>query len=117
MKDKFSPGPWHWDDGWLQAEQHGYFGCEEREDSGLKFAALELFDANSKNVIPIRIDHYEIIYDGDPITPANRALIASAPDLLAALEELLEVAEIQIGITHSRQVNLARAALAKARNE
>ena len=46
--------------------------------------------ANKTPIIPIRIDHYKMMYDGNPITPANRKLIAAAPDLLEACKFAFE---------------------------
>jgi len=57
------------------------------------------------------------------VANANARLIAAAPDLLAALEDILKVAEADLALTSNPHpmreavVNSARAAIAKARGE
>ena len=50
---------------------------------------LRLLGKDDVEVIPVRVDHHEVIIDssdvGDFITKDDRALIAAAPDLLSML--------------------------------
>lgn len=79
-----TPGPWKWGKDWTKKA----FGNPDNECSGEKYADLRLM-AGDVEVIPIRIDHYEVMidHDGTPegtIRKADRRLIAAAPDLLEA---------------------------------
>lgn len=61
-----------------------------------------------------------LVYSGDPYKmtaedDANARLIASAPELLEALEELLMAMNPSMIEWHSEEVGKARAAIAKAR--
>lgn len=69
--------------------------CEIR--SNLKYPGCSQEDANGRN--------------------ANASLIAAAPDLLEALEELLQLIEIERPDWQHTEQHLARAAIAKARGE
>lgn len=85
---KHSPAPWTWQDGFVDIRD--------------KYADCRLLAADGSEVLPIRMDHHDPIWDVDPgITddgdesepvikpsPEDRALLAAAPDLLAALEGL-----------------------------
>lgn len=118
MADKHTPGPWHWGDGWEEAiDDDGalIIGEDAEEETGnepIKYADLQLFGANNVEVIPIRIDHFGVIFDGDRIAPADRKLIAAAPDLLA---ELVKIAD---AMSHFPEMALSvqaiRAVVAKA---
>lgn len=78
-----TPGPWYWGEDWDRLDYQG------PEGGGDKYADLQLRGPNQHEVIPIRIDHYEPIWDcgnpNDGPTAADRALIAHAPEDIAAL--------------------------------
>lgn len=81
--------PWRWGDGWKVADARGSVYHEGGEKPDIeKYMNMQLFDENGKAIIPIRIDHYEMIYDGKPITPVHRALIAAVPLLLTACKRV-----------------------------
>lgn len=84
-----TPEPWHWGDGWEEAvDSDGALRLGGGADS-IKYASLQLFGGDGTEIIPIRIDHFDVIFDGDRIPPADRALIAAAPKLLAACREAM----------------------------
>jgi hypothetical protein len=80
---------WHWAEGWTK-ESIG----TDNERSGEKYADLGLYDDNDKCLIPLRIDHFDIIFDArrstEMIPHEVRRLIELAPELLRALKELRE---------------------------
>lgn len=85
---KHTRGPWHWGHDWKVWDATPWNTREEY--SGPKYADIALYGANGREVIPVRIDHYEVLWDahngiGD-LLPADRALIAAAPELLRALK-------------------------------
>ena len=113
---KFTPGPWAWDEtNWRKIDAGGTVFSEDGKNAHVeKFMDLQL-QAGKIPVIPIRIDHYTVIYDGNPISPANRALIAAAPDLYAALEAMADKAGNQNwNDNYPEQLAAAFAALDKA---
>ena len=85
---KHTPGPWSWGDDWRVPDEIGTVYFSDGENPAIKKYMDLALRGPSGTVIPIRIDHYEVIYDGKPISKADRALIAAAPDLLAALEAI-----------------------------
>ncbi len=82
----FTPGPWHWGDGWVPET----FGDGDDEFGSEKYADLRLLGANGEEIIPLRIDHYNFFFDQassiEAIPTADRTLIASAPELYEALD-------------------------------
>lgn len=89
----FTPGPWKWGDAYEQYEREPW---GNKDYDGPKYADMRLVAGNTE-ILPIRIDHHEIIWDsanglGD-LSKANRALIAAAPDLLELARLGLELAE------------------------
>ena len=113
---KHTPGPWSWGDDWRVPDEIGTVYFSDGENPAIKkYMDLELRGPNG-TVIPIRIDHYEVIYDGEPIRKADRALIAAAPDLLDAAKMLLASLawkEKRSGTTYNG-ADSVRAAIAKA---
>jgi len=92
MPDKHTPGPWQWGDGWKELETNPR--DPNHEYTGPKYADIGLNGPDKRNpIIPIRVDHYEIEWDSAndllDLTPANRALIAAAPDLLEACKAMV----------------------------
>ena len=87
-----TPGPWNWGDGWNAIDKGGSMYSSDGEGNPHieKYMDLQLMGGTT-HIIPLRIDHYSVGYDGDPITPADRALIAAAPELLAALKVAQDV--------------------------
>lgn len=85
--DAAAPGPWIWGSDWETLEY------VSSEGGGDKYADLALRDAGGHEVVPIRIDHYEPIWDTrhprDELTTGNRELIAHAPDDIRYLLLLL----------------------------
>ena len=82
-----TPGPWKWD--------AGAATCAEQvenmyEYEGEKFLDVGLRGEDGKEVIPLRIDHHSLEYDGDWISDADRRLIAAAPEMLALCEKFIK---------------------------
>lgn len=79
MLSKVTPWPWNWGDGY-DTDQDCTFS------EGDKYADYRLMGQSDSEVIPIRVDHYEPIWDtkepDEGISPKaeDRALIALAPD-------------------------------------
>lgn len=90
---KHTPGLWRWGEDWKAADEGGSVYYSDGEGNLLieKYMDMQLYGGNGKPIIPIRIDHFEMIYDGDPISLADRKLIAAAPLLLEALEDAYHV--------------------------
>lgn len=95
-----TPGPWiaH-----KYPTKRGYgFVIQSEEHRGISIASL------SPGISTDRIE---------PIAEANARLIAAAPDLLAALEELLESQRGDWPLRQAEAKQQARAAIAKAKGE
>lgn len=100
----FTPGPW--------------FGLKNgKYDNSKNTWDLQDEDAYCSQSAPITTDSGDIVafavhssdeYHHDSLVEANARLIAAAPELLEALECLLEMG-------HAKAGDLARAAIAKAR--
>ena len=87
---KYTPGPWIWGNGWKVADKIGTVYYDDGENPQIeKYMDMGLKGADGEIIIPLRIDHYKMIYDGKPITPIHRNLIASAPELLEACKLML----------------------------
>lgn len=88
MSDEIYEGQWYWGDGWKVADKAGrcYHDEDDKDCPFEKYMDFQLFDSEGEPVIPIRFDHYEMIYDGDPIKPEHRAMIAASPLMKKALE-------------------------------
>jgi len=92
---KFTPGKWT-------------ARCRSASDGSL-VVMNELFD----EICEIREKAYRVYGERNDVDMTNAALIASAPDLYAALSEL--IAERENDFHHDTEgFNMARAALAKA---
>lgn len=107
---KHTAGPWTHQTRVGEGEGLGWIG-EERED-GIAVADLRPHgsDTPKDKRKPVRR-----VYDERDI--ANARLIAAAPELLAALEELLQWQFFAGGEHENQAVRTARAAIAKARGE
>lgn len=86
---RFTPGPWTWGADWPEisaADTPGNY-----DGIPIKYADLALRGAGKKPIIPVRVDHYDIEWDGYAceFTDADRALIAAAPEMYAALEAVV----------------------------
>ena len=110
--DKHTPGPWMW------GTEFSKLGRGDEEIP--KFANCCLCGPDGQDIIPIRIDHGEPLWDIDPgawngvfPTKADRDLIAAAPDLLEACRKALsEYSTHDQGTIDTRMA--LRAAIAKA---
>ena len=91
MSGGHTPGPWHW-----ASNQLGIAGTQWALAPGILIA-------DTNNGTP----------GGDSIDRANAALIAAAPELLAALRGLLDEIKDD-AILDSRAAGMAYAAIAKA---
>lgn len=95
METKFTKGPWKWGADWTDEA----FGDPDDEYSGAKYADLRLIGADGSAVIPLQIDHHDVMVDHDGtkefIKSADRMLICAAPDLFAALEAQRDAEEEQ----------------------
>lgn len=92
IADAATPGEWAWGDGFTVLPHD-----EDGRDPEAKYADCQLINDEGLVVIPIRLDHYEPIWDIDPHdegaiqpSPEDRAFIAHArtgyPQCLAALK-------------------------------
>lgn len=97
-----SPLPWKWADGWDGDD----LPASNEEFSGGKYVDCQLSDAEGHDVIPLRIDHYERIWDTsaeDGLRPCDEdrayiewacnnapSLAAENARLRAALEEIAQ---------------------------
>ena len=104
---EFTPGPWKWSKDWTKVANRG-------EEITVKYASLCLFGGDGREIIPLRVDHYNIMYDGyvADFKEADRRLIAAAPDLLSALGMLVKMIEDDDWTTV--ELDEAREAIAKA---
>lgn len=87
---KHTPGPWEWGAGWTNPDTFPQ-ESEEWEPGGAKYADMRLLGADGSEIIPLRIDHREWLFDSRraaaAIPEADRQLIAAAPDLYEALRQ------------------------------
>lgn len=105
---KHTPGPWH----------YGEHSGDERTD-GSDWGADGLWTADNKLILGVG-DGWDGAYEG-PTNPADKALIAAAPRLLAALAELVRLKDDDSGwgsTLYARDMAWAeaRAALAEAQD-
>lgn len=100
MKKIHTPGPWL-----CYAQTRGF--------------AVESFDSNGHNPGICDVNGAdERKAEGREINYANARLIAAAPELLAALERVLECHRLKISLdTNAAALEQARAAIAKAKGE
>lgn len=89
-KELFTPGPWKWGDGFAEIADPS----DTYDDTKLpKYADCSLVDPHGRDIIPIRIDHGQPIWDieTDDVRPnaADRALIAAAPFMYEAITRFL----------------------------
>ena len=88
-------GPWQWDEGANSiAEQLEL--TEDDEYAGEKFIDAELRSSSGVEIIPTRVDHHELMYDGDWISDADRAFIAHARTDIPRL--LRHVARLRVAL-------------------
>jgi hypothetical protein len=78
-----TPGPWQWAEGWDELSTDEYGNPEQ------KYLDLRLIGRDGEDVVPLRLDHRRVEIDTkrsgpETILPADRQVIAAAPDLLAA---------------------------------
>jgi hypothetical protein len=113
---KHTSGKWYWGEGWETVDKVGTVYSNDGENPDIeKYMDLQLYDENGKEIIPIRIDHFEVIYDGDPIPKEVRNLITAAPDLLEACE--LAISSIQATEINRKTRFIIEQAISKARKE
>lgn len=107
-----TPGPWYWGDDWSSFDG-------EIE----KYMDFQLYGAGGVEIIPIRVDHRDFMWD----TPApdlhprkfDRALIAAAPELLKSLKEMVRYADsvrytAGMGKNQAGRLELAKWVIGKA---
>lgn len=86
-----SPGPWRWgDDADAIGEQHDQ--DTDDEYAGEKYLDGQLYDRDGSEILPLRIDHYRLIYDGYWIGAEDRSHVAHSrtdiPLLVRHIREL-----------------------------
>jgi hypothetical protein len=104
MNEPFTPAPWRWhtSNSWKRLK---------RDDHGICMNVLEPFV------------HWRDQHPDCTVSEADMALIAAAPELYAALRAVCDGIEGRpdmralLGFTEHSWLNVARAALAKARGE
>lgn len=90
LEAKATKGPWVWGNGW----DDPILASEDSDERGSKYADCRLLGPDGAEVIPIRVDHYEPIWDTtercEQPTRDDRALIAAlrnaAPHLIAVVD-------------------------------
>jgi hypothetical protein len=109
-----TPAPWHWADGWKKYK----VGLGEFE--GPKFLGLQLLGADGEEIIPMRVDHHEVIIDfnsaeEEPIAQGNREFIIrcvnSHQALLEACKEALWVLDSLSPVDSETKANIKNAAV------
>ena len=99
METKHTPGPW---------------GHYQRDGS----AHLRFISGPSPRAIAIAtIESIPEKYQDAESIEANAHLIAAAPDMLEALESILDGVDCQPGYIRERGIEIARAAIAKAKGK
>lgn len=113
MDAKHTPGPWH-------VETWSYEKSQTRPENEV-FTIQTKADAIAQTLLLWRPDQTPHNRDEEE---ANARLIAAAPDLLTACEELMKAESMQQGSRSggtmgqiSTAIDIARAALAKARDQ
>lgn len=101
---KFTPGPW------------------TASHLGPMLRAVKIVSTRALRIAPIAGPAFAYLPEGrEDIQSANADLIAAAPDMFAALEEIERVTTCSANCEHDEDdrcpIYLARAALAKARGE
>lgn len=85
-----APAPWKWLDGWDALPEDFVDGIEE------KYLECELVANDKTDVLPIRVDHHEFVYDTATNTAqdkANRALIVAMRNHFKAPIEVAKAAK------------------------
>jgi len=107
---QYTQGPWVWGSDVDDLPREWY----EQDDEGnapSKYMDLSLRGTGRQIIIPTRIDHYNMNWDGPWISKADRDLIEAAPELLAALQACVTAA----GSHHLGEDNHYHAVQAAAR--
>jgi hypothetical protein len=81
-----TPEPWHWKDGFSDIPS------DDREDNGFpKYADCRLVSAGGSDIIPIRVDHRDSIWDisEDEVlpTPEDRARIVACVNAMQGIAD------------------------------
>lgn len=82
MSTQHTPEPWNWHPDWKELE------FEDGRPAS-KYLSLQLCNANGDDVIPLRVDHYEVELDyGDVvISEADRARIVTCVNALSGVSD------------------------------
>lgn len=87
MEKKFTPGPWMQSHREIPNDEDGMYATQVYTPDGETIATLAWYPMPKKLKLVEGVERYVI----DTYRDANAALIASAPDLLEALERLVEM--------------------------
>ena len=104
VKRKHTPGPWIYQPGDMDGDI--FIESENEDRSGVLVAKVENDGPRAKEADG---------YIPEKMALANAALIAAAPDLLAALEFCADALNTEAGGLYKAHIEQARAAIAKAK--
>ena len=92
-EQKHTSGPWRWGPDWNKVAKAENENLDEDEFAVPKYADLGLYGKDGETILPIGVDHYQIMYDGyaNELSEADRRLIEASPDMYEACKEALRM--------------------------
>lgn len=98
-----SPGPWQWgeDCGELDSiSENGNPLLDRNPPSHTnlkpeKYMSCGLDAINGEPVLPLRVDHYDLEYDGYWLDKGDRILMGHAPEMYDLLHEVIRLADTE----------------------
>lgn len=95
-----TPAPWKWGEDLIETRKLEHTMYSDYSEFP-KYASIELSNPNHSSgrelVLPLRIDHYEIIFDGylKDLKPGNLALMEKSPEMYELLYKLINANSLQ----------------------